>query len=421
MSWLSLNNLSGIEDLARLKPGPEAYRDHWLVGFGWDEHRWASPVSVTRQILDHIFPNTPVYFIRADSHAAWLNTLALKELEFWHPAGQGPLAELEEFVPRAEDGWPRGLLLERAKFVTSTLLPKPTHNQCKALLQLAANTFNRAGFTHIRDMSCSPTQWQAALDLDRAEELTLAVIQNFHVYNFNEFDEVLRLALVAKKEQSRNIRVKGLKFFYDGSLGSETAYLSRCYHGRNHCGQIVYPQSEIREMIEKSWASGLDICVHTIGDQAADDIVNLIQELHQQGKRGSTNLEHVEILRPDTIQKMRGLQMTCHLQPCHWLTDRVWLKDKLGPLFSHIFPWASLEAQDIPIFFGSDSPIEPASLFNNALAVDELAQQGVPRPQRQVFDYQTCPEPNFGSNSYTILEETQVREVVFEGVRRSIG
>ena len=35
--------------------------------------------------------------------------------------------------------------------------------------------FHRAGFTHIRDMSCSETQWEQMVGLDSSGELKLAV------------------------------------------------------------------------------------------------------------------------------------------------------------------------------------------------------------------------------------------------------
>ncbi len=417
LTMVPLAQMQGIESLRSLSIKPESFRDRWLLGFGWDEHRWLRPESVNRQMLDEVFPDHPVYFIRADSHAAWLNTLALKELEFWHPRGEGPHSSLEEFIPRADDGWPRGLLLEKAKFHAGTLLPEPTVSQCKALLTNATRTFHRAGFTHIRDMTCSARQWEAATSLDFAGELQLAVLQNFHVYNSAELPKILELARTAKLNQSPNLRVKGIKIFYDGSLGSETAYLSQCYCGRNHRGQIVYSEQEIREMVLESWSAGFEVCVHTIGDQAADDIVNLLQKMKVHGHQGSTHLEHVEILRPDTIAKMRDLSLTCHLQPCHWLSDKNWLAEKLGSLFPHVFPWAALENAGVPIFFGSDSPIEPPSVINNIQAVAELALQGISRPRQNSTHYQICPEPQLAEGSYTVFENGRVKDLFFAGQR----
>ena len=54
------------------KPG------EWVTGRGWIETFWTPPAFPTRQDLDQIAPNNPVYLTRADGHASVANSAALR-------------------------------------------------------------------------------------------------------------------------------------------------------------------------------------------------------------------------------------------------------------------------------------------------------------------------------------------------------
>src|SRR5205807_2122669 len=52
-------------------------RGNWVTGRGWIETFWDPPQFPTRQELDAIAPENPVFLIRADGHAAIANSAAL--------------------------------------------------------------------------------------------------------------------------------------------------------------------------------------------------------------------------------------------------------------------------------------------------------------------------------------------------------
>lgn len=51
--------------------------DRWIVGRGWDQNDWPVKAWPTRQDLDAVAPETPVFLVRIDGHAAWANSKAL--------------------------------------------------------------------------------------------------------------------------------------------------------------------------------------------------------------------------------------------------------------------------------------------------------------------------------------------------------
>ena len=59
--------------LAKLKP------NDWLIGFGWDQNLWNNKQYPTKNILDKIAPNNPIYLTRIDGHSAWVNNIAIQK------------------------------------------------------------------------------------------------------------------------------------------------------------------------------------------------------------------------------------------------------------------------------------------------------------------------------------------------------
>ncbi|MEK2646712.1 amidohydrolase [Bdellovibrio sp. BCCA] len=393
-SGLALGSLQKPEDLAHIPLQKSFYRGDWIVGFGWDETKWPTPPH--KKILDQIFPNNPVFFARMDGHRCWVNSRALELLGFTSDTG---------------------ILIEKEHLQAWDRLPEFTKEQQRGHILSACRVFNKAGFTHVRDMSCTESLWNLLVEMSEAQELTLAIEENVTSHDLNDFDKMLQLCVQAKKGETPYLRMKGLKIFYDGSLGSETAYLSKPYNGKAEGprGMTLWDLSHVEEVIRRTWAEGLDFSVHTIGDEAAHHIVQLARKISAQGAVGRLNLEHAQVLRPETIQMMKPLHVRCHLQPCHWLSDRVWLENKLGELYKYAFPWEALRAAQIPMSFGCDSPIEPPSFWRNKIALEESVKAKIKKFTGDITVTHAHPDSNFVGNSHTVIEEGVVKEIVFDG------
>ncbi|MNL44619.1 hypothetical protein D3C87_1672070 [compost metagenome] len=111
---------------------------------------------------------------------------------------------------------------------------------------------------------------------------------------------------------------------------------------------------------------------------------------------------------------MKPLHVRCHLQPCHWLSDRVWLAQKLGDLYKYAFPWEALQAAQIPMSFGCDSPIEPPSFLRNEEALRESAKAKIRKFTGDLVTCHSHPDAAY-ADSMTIIENGEVKEVVFNG------
>lgn len=408
---LDLSGLSSADDVLTLNPQPAQFRGEWLLGFGWDESGWKEPPH--RRVLDKSFPTTPVAFSRCDGHALWLNSEALRRSGLLH--GSGTAEVKGGRVDRDTSGEATGVVVDQACEVVRAVMPALSAFEMRRHLLKGVRIFNEAGFTHIRDMTCDELQWSEAVRLDQSGLLTLAVEEYFHLKEVARLEDVLRLALEARSVNSPNLRVKGIKIFLDGALGSEGAWLSRCYHGREHRGTRLWQDDEMKEVLQAAWRAGLEVAVHAIGDQAVDEVVDIALELKHSGVGGHLHIEHGELIRPATIEKMKTLPVICHMQPAHWLTDRAWLGQKTGELAAYAFPWRRLQEAGVEFDFGSDAPIEPPDVKRTIQALRESAEAGVPRLLGSPASHLAHGDPAWAPNSFTIFEDEIPRQVVFRG------
>jgi predicted amidohydrolase YtcJ len=275
------------------------------------------------------------------------------------------------------------------------------------------NLFHQNGFTHIRDMGGSAECWELAYEMEKSNELKLFVEMNFCFEKFSDFKPTLELARKLKTEKSELLRVSGVKFYYDGALGSEGALLSQDYPSGKK-GLELYDLHQVEEIMRRSWESDVPVAIHTLGDEAVHKIVRLAYELKNRGSEGLLHLEHCEVLRPDTIRMMRVLDVKCHLQPSHFLSDKRWLKDKLGNLYSCAFPWKNLDEAGISYSFGSDSPIEKPLLDLTADGIEEAGNAGIPRPLKSIWSSHSHPDGSWGTDCVTRLYPTGEVQVEFK-------
>lgn len=422
LEGLSLFNLQSLSDLENIQIQDSYFKGSWLVGFGWDHMKWPGQKWPTAADLDVYFPDIPVAFSRADGHTLWLNSLALKKLGYFQKT------ESEKAIPRGGiifrdgEGYPTGIFQEHAKLEVDFFIPDYSRDQKIQFIQSALRHLRLQGFTHLRDMTGNQEQWDILWDLDELKKLNQYIEQNFVCENRADFPRALgeleRAASMVRKKLNGHLRAVGIKLFFDGSLGSEGAYLSQNYRFSHQKGILLWEEKDLIHVIAETWKKGFQIAIHTIGDEAAHRAaLAALQVQTELGVRGHLSMEHAQILRAETIEILKKLNaasedsstyqgsVTCHMQPCHYLNDRRWLKEKLGDLYSRSFPWRELVLHQIPIQFGSDSPIEPADVFRNQEALRLSASEGIPPLIGEWHHFHSHPDPNWGAHCVSVFSE----------------
>lgn len=410
---LSLKNLKSISEIQNLKIEKHHYQQNWLVGFGWDQNLWSQSEFPTAKQLDQFFPETPVFFSRVDGHCSWINSEGIRELKKlgfdFSQAIPGGKIEVDS------DNNPTGILFDQAHIQALMKIPYFSLEQQKNFLRLSQKIFNRGGFTHVRDLSMTLTQWKLLSEMSQAKELTVCVEGFVTVENLSDLqralDDIQQMQLIPNPY----LRIQGIKLFLDGSIGSKTAFLSENYLGQNQNGILCWNLSEVQQILKSVWEKKLDLAVHVIGDEAVHRMVQTARAVSASGQVGRLHLEHVQILRPETIQLMKPLHITCHMQPCHWLSDHKWISNVISATaLKNSFQWEALRKNKINLQFGSDSPIEPSSLINTYQALVQSQKNGWPALKDEWFKFHTHPDQNW-TQSYTEISEDQIKQVYFNG------
>lgn len=364
-----------------------------------------------RKTLDQYFPDRPVFFSRADGHSSWLNTLALKQLE---KQGFDFDTEIKGGLIYKDADGPTGVLSDQAHIKALLMLPEFTQQQVEKFCLAAMLYFNRAGVTHLRDLSMNSLIWKTLCKLQRENQQTLCIDSFFTAESVQDLNRAYADLVECEKNPNPYLRAHGLKIFVDGSLGSKTAYLSQNYKGLNHSGLISWTQDQIAEAIRFCWSQNRSIAVHTIGDQAVHVVATAARAVSAAGLEGKIHLEHVQLLRPETLGLLKSLHVTVHMQPCHWLSDHVWVEQTLPePLMAYLFQWQKIIKNKIPLFFGSDSPIEPSSLFKTRAALELRSKIRIPKIETNWMLNHSHPDQQW-TKSVTRFDQNQILEVIFD-------
>ncbi|AGH94845.1 amidohydrolase [Pseudobdellovibrio exovorus] len=410
---LKLQSLKNSSDISNLQVLPQHFRAEWLVGFGWDQNQWSNSELPDRSLLDRVFPDYPVFFSRVDGHASWLNSKAIQELtrrgyDFSVDPQGGRIV-------RTSNSEPTGILFDQAHINALLMLPDFSESQHRSFFLSSQKIFNRAGFTHVRDLSMNTFFWNMLKQMEDSKSLTVFIEGFVTIESVNDVEKEIKCIHEMRSQVAEQIRVQGVKIFIDGSLGSKTAALSQSYRGEGQKGLLIWTSENIKEVLRQTWQAGLQVAIHCIGDEAVHTAVKSAREVAAEGILGRLHLEHVQLLRQDTLQMMKPLHVTCHMQPCHWLSDHTWLKKTLpDELHGSLFQWELLRKNKIPLFFGSDSPIEDSSLLRTRQALLESPKWGIPALQGDWWTYHVHPDRHWG-NGQTELGDNGIIQVFLNG------
>lgn len=408
---LSLRHLKSVFDVSDLKIEKQHYRGDWLVGFGWDHNTWIPADLPSKIHLDKCFPDTPVFFSRIDGHSSWLNSKAIEVLKqkgfdfSQDPAGGKVL--------RDSFGEPIGILQDQAHINALFMLPEYEDHQLSEFLVKSGELFNAGGFTHVRDLSMTYRQWQIQKSLCEQNKIKIYCEGFVTVESVHDLDRGFSEYQKCKNDPSNFLKVKGLKIFVDGSLGSKTAYLSKNYAGENQRGILIWPEADIKLAIASCWHHKIEIAIHAIGDEAVHTVARCAREVSAAGLMGKIHIEHAQLLRAETIPLLKPLHVYVHMQPSHWLSDHAWLQDCIADLSQYLFQWQTLRKNRIHVDFGSDSPIEPTNLLLTRKALLE-SSKSIPKLSEDWKPLHTYQTSGWGQCK-TEFDDQGIIAVQFDG------
>lgn len=158
---------------------------------------------------------------------------------------------------------------------------------------------------------------------------------------------------------NETLQIGAVKIFADGAMGRRTALLSEPYaDAPGEYGDAMYDQAALHEIIKKARDLSMPIAVHTIGDQALENVLDILDQFPAVAYRD--RLIHVQVLREELIERLRTPSRIADIQPRFIVGDYPWVEERLGAERNELaYAWKSLLDADIICAGGSDAPVEP--------------------------------------------------------------
>ena len=279
-----------------------------IFGQGWNLMTFQNKMP-TRQQLDAICSDIPIYFADEEGHKGLANSLMLVKAGIMQEDG----ALLKKEIRGGEigigaDGTPNGFLSEQAGTYTRSFLD----NESLFSIDIAKTTMANVqelllseGYTMYLDgystYFFNENIFKAAQEMDQAGDLHLVLGLTTELDSWMDINERLTQAGEAKKYASTRVKPNWLKIFVDGTVEPGTGYVEPLYPD-GHQGVVLWSEEELTDITRKANEKGVTVHTHVMGNKGVNRIVNAYINGGKDEMRNT--LVHVHQVMPEDYQRM---------------------------------------------------------------------------------------------------------------------
>ncbi|GAB3225674.1 amidohydrolase [Hymenobacter seoulensis] len=335
----------------------------WLTGRGWDQNDWPNKQFPTKDTLDALFPNTPVFITRVDGHAALVNQ---KALDLASVTARTPISG--GTITKDASGKLTGLLVDNAVRLVSAKIPEPTAAEADAALLDAQQRCVAVGLTSMADAGLEKANIERLDALQQQGKLKVRLYAMLAPTKENK-DYYLKNGPVFKDR----LTVCSFKVYADGALGSRGACLIHPYSDRpKETGFLLSSVADFRNLAKELAASKFQMNTHAIGDSSNRLLLDIYGEALKGQKDRRWRIEHAQVVSKADVAKFGQYGIVPSVQPTHATSDMYWAGERLGAeRLKTAYAFNDLRKQYGQVALGSDFPVEdinPLFGFHSAVA-----------------------------------------------------
>lgn len=325
----------------------------WITGGDWDHSLWGGELP-SRDWIDRVTPDHPVWINRLDGHMALANTAAIKAANVGDDVPDVDGGEIE----RDAAGRPTGVFKDNAMAIIDRAQPNSTTEQLFAATIAAMDYLAERGVTAVHHMGT----FQHLNVFRLAQKRSLLKTR---IYACTPLHHWRRLAdeVNSRGRGDEWLKIGGLKGFVDGSLGSHTAaFLQPFSDEPNDSGLLVNTIEDLQSWTASADREGLQVVVHAIGDRAIRLQLDVFERVAQaNGPRDRRfRIEHAQHIAPNDIPRFGKLGVIASMQPYHAIDDGRWAERVIGAERSATtYAFRSLLDAGGKLAFGSDWFVAP--------------------------------------------------------------
>jgi predicted amidohydrolase YtcJ len=380
LSQLQLRSATSKQDfIQRVKEWADSLPEgKWVLGGRWSVESWEVPEQPTKEWVDPITGDRPLYLSRMDGHSGLANTAALRLAGITRDGPPNPPGGVIDRDPVT--GEPTGILRETAMSLVTRHIPPATSEDKYDALKRAIKEANRNGITTVCDIP-PISDIGVYQRLAQDEDLTCRFVL------YPTANDWTQAAIMAKAFSPRPewVKIGGFKAYFDGSLGSRTAwmrapFLNNPEDDKNWSGlpMPIVDDGTFDRNARAAIDHSLQVIVHCIGDQANNVLLSKLLSLYDRGARSDTQLaqtmeslkaarhrsEHTQHLLPTDIERFAILGVIASMQPYHKADDGRYAEDYIGvERCKSSYAFKSLLEAGAAVTFGSDWPVVTINPF----------------------------------------------------------
>ena len=339
-----------------LQPG------EWLMGLGYDDSLLAEQRHPTKDDLDEVSTEHPIYLIHVSAHLGAANSLGLSLANINSKTQDPPGGKIRRYENSLE---PNGVFEETAAYPLQQLAMSAYKDPIGSVKK-AMEIYARNGITTAQDGASSLETIGLMQAADAQNMIDIDVIS--YPIGQNGLDENLN-ALNFGSYTGR-VKVGGIKLILDGSPQGKTAYLTEPYYkpphneSKSYKGYPLIPQTEVSEWVKKYADLNIPIMAHANGDAAADMLIQAVKNAEIESDH-RTIMIHAQTVREDQLDLMKELEIIPSYFSTHtfywgdWHRDSVFGVDRA----MRISPTKSTLNRDMPFTVHNDAPVVPPDMI----------------------------------------------------------
>lgn len=347
---------------SRLSAFADANPDGWILGIGYDDSLLAEKRHPTREDLDAVSKDRPVYILHISGHMGVANSvaLALAGIDNTTPDPEGGV------IVRDSSGNATGLLKETAGTQLQTLAMDFSAIDFMEMIDSAAAEYLRVGVT---------TAQSGGVDSRMLSGLSLAsklrrIPQRLELWPIWQTvgEALVTGEMKLNPKPNDYLSIGAIKIIADGSIQGYTGYLSQPYfhphHGdEDYRGFPVVPAQQLAEQVLAAHSAGYQLAIHGNGDAAIDMILDAIEKAQQAVPREDVRhiIVHAQMARHDQLARMKNLGVT----PTFFSAHTYYWGDRHRDIFmgperaARMSPARSAQALNLRYSIHLDTPVVP--------------------------------------------------------------
>ena len=313
-------------------------KERIIFAENFDESKIDMNRFLTLDELDEVSNEKPVIVRRICGHIAFVNSVA-RDILLKYDSNIGV----------------DGILREEQVFNLDSIF-KEDDSVLESSLHTAVNRAHSHGITAIGEFA-DPQYFKIYEKLSNSGDLHLRVAI-FLRYKY--YDDLNRAKIVGGFG-NEFLKINGIKYFMDGSIGGFTAGMSFKYKNMKTKGMILI--DNLKELIKLPIENNFQIATHAIGDRAINEVINAYESY--AGKDNSLlRIEHAEIITDDIIDRISKNNLFLVMQPNfvrNWdFGENHMYDERLGEYAKFNNRYGDIVKRGIKLAFSSDSmPMSP--------------------------------------------------------------